>query len=334
VIGRFNGEYPSIIGSARFAQARINLTERRYFMKIIGTVSQMIFLPVLIFFPVSETIARDYATNFPLNENPISENGNWVGGQSAGNNLWGNIRTNGTMAFGVSEPTPFGDPTAILDGTWGPNQTAQATVKIIKTPKNYCCHEVEVRLRTTIHPAAHTITGYEVYCSVMPSPHNYCHIASWGGPNGAWVNMESKSPALYLKNNDVLKGTVTGTNPVTITAYVNGIQIMSVQDAGNFTFSDGKKYGPWTSGAPGIGFFNNTGDGNWSYFGLSSFSATDGNAAACPAISARKMRRGIPEFKEKAFNATWACLRNLDIIDWRPNCACLRYFDILESTND
>ncbi len=270
-------------------------------MKEIFTISLMIFLPALVFLPASETMARDYATNFPLNENPISENGNWVGGQSAGNNLWGNIRTNGTMAYGVSEPTPYGDPTAILNGTWGPNQTAQATVKIITTPKNYCCHEAEVRLRTTIHPPTHTITGYEVYCSVMPYPDNYCHIASWGGPNGAWVNMESNSPALYLKNGDVLKGTVTGTNPVTITAYLNGTQIMSIQDGGNFTFSDGKKYGPWTSGAPGIGFFDNTGDGNWSSFGLSSFSATDSSAAAFPRNISQKNAAGDSGVQGKGF---------------------------------
>ena len=52
MIDRFNGEYPSIIGLARYAQARINLTERRYFMKIISTVFQIIFLPVLIFVPI------------------------------------------------------------------------------------------------------------------------------------------------------------------------------------------------------------------------------------------------------------------------------------------
>ena len=48
---------------------------------------------------------RTYSTNFPLTENPISEGGDWVAGQSAGNNLWGDIRTNGTIAYGVSEPT-------------------------------------------------------------------------------------------------------------------------------------------------------------------------------------------------------------------------------------
>jgi hypothetical protein len=228
----------------------------------------------------SEATARTYTTNFPINENPISESGSWVGGQTAGNNLWGNVQTNGTMAFGVTEPTQYGDPTAILTGTWGNQQTAKATIKVNTTPTGTCCHEAEVRLRMTINSSAHTITGYEVYCSVMPSPNNYCHIASWGGPNGSWVNMVDYAGSLStLVNGDILEGNVSGTNPATITAYVthNNVrtQIMSVQDSGNFTFSDGHKYGPWTTGNPGIGFYNNQ-DSNWSYFGFSSFTATDG----------------------------------------------------------
>jgi hypothetical protein len=229
----------------------------------------------LVLLPGVGAQGSTYSTNFPLTENPISEGGRWAGGSAAGGNFWGNVQTTAGFAFGVSEPTQFGDPTAILSGTWGPNQTAQATVKINTTPNGTCCHEAEVRLRNTI--SAGKITGYEVYCSVMPgSP--YCHIASWGGGNGVWVNMESNSPSLYLKNGDVLKGTVTGTNPATITMYINGSQVLSVQDTGSFTFSDGKRYGPWTSGAPGIGFYNNQ-DSNWNRFGFSSFSATDGGVA-------------------------------------------------------
>lgn len=211
----------------------------------------------------------NYTTNFPLTENPIAEGGKWVGGSTAGGNLWGNVQTTTGLVFGVSEPTQFGDPTGVLTGTWTADQAAWATVKIVTTPTNGCCHEAEVRLRNTI--ATNRITGYEVYCSVMPSD-PYCHIASWGGPNGSWVNMENSSPNIYLKQGDVLKGTVTGTNPAVITMYINGAQVIQVQDSGNFTFSDGKKYGPWTSGNPGLGFYDNV-DSNWNRFGFSSFSA-------------------------------------------------------------
>ena len=118
----------------------------------------LVFLPTWAF-------AQTYSTSFPLTENPISERGRWIGGQSAGRNLWGDVQTSGGMAYGVSEPTKFGDPTAILTGSWDADQQAQITVKITHTP-TVCCHEIEVRLRTTI--SANTITGYEVYCSIVP----------------------------------------------------------------------------------------------------------------------------------------------------------------------
>ena len=52
---------------------------------------------------------------------------------------------------------------------------------------------------------------------------------------------------------DRLRAEVTGTNPVTITAYINDNQVMSVQDSGQAAV-----LGPWTTGSPGIGFFDNT----------------------------------------------------------------------------
>jgi hypothetical protein len=131
-----------------------------------------------------------------------------------------------------------------------------------------------VRLRNTI--SANSITGYEVYCSVMPD-NPYCHIASWGGPNGAYVNMDNDSTALYLKDGDVLEGTVTGTNPVTITMFINGSQVLTVQDTGTYTFSDGNRYGPWMTGSPGFGFYDNQ-DNNWNWFGFASYTATDGGS--------------------------------------------------------
>jgi len=177
------------------------------------------------------------------------------------------------LAFGVSEPTKYGDPTAILKGAWGADQTAQATVRVVDYArfKNASCHEVEVRLRTTIDAAARSITGYEVYGSLMEN-NPYLHIASWGGPNRVWVNMESESPKIHLKDGDILKGTVTGTNPVVITMYLNGVQVLKVEDRGTYKFTDGKSYGPWTAGAPGIGFYDDV-DNEWGAFGISSFSA-------------------------------------------------------------
>jgi hypothetical protein len=234
---------------------------------------------IALFLLTVPLFARTYSTTFTATENPICDGSpcNWTGGGAAGGNLWGNVQTKPGLAFGVSAPTQYGDPTAVLAGTWGDNQTVQGTVKVSSAqPTTSCCHEIELRLRLTI--SANSVKGYEAYCSMIAG-NQYCHIASWGGPNGAYVNLDTcaggGSPSRYLINGDVLKATVTGTNPVTIKLYINDTQVMTVEDTGSCTFSDGNKYGPWTSGNPGIGMYDSM-DSNWSSYGWSSFSATDG----------------------------------------------------------
>jgi hypothetical protein len=228
---------------------------------------------------------HSYSTTFPLTENPISEGTVWIGGEAAGEacadgQCWGNMQTVPGEAFGVSEPTQFGDPTAILTGQWEPNQTVQGTVLVRSLqPSKGCCHELELRLRTTI--SGNTITGYEAYCSLIPT-NPYCHIASWGGPNGSYVNLDEclgHSPDRYLKDGDRLEASIYGTKPVTITTYVNGIQVMQVIDDGTCMFSDGSKHGPWTSGNPGIGQYDSK-DSGFRSFGWSSFSANDGSISS------------------------------------------------------
>ena len=221
--------------------------------------------------------AHSYNTTFRQTENPLSENGIWIEGHTAGASIWGNVQTVSGAAYGVDEPTPFGDPTAILAGAWGPAQTAAATVKVNQVLAGKCCHEVELRLRTTI--SHNSITGYEAYCSVMPTQ-RYCHIARWNGPNGSYWNFETGSSERYLKDGDVIHATATGMNPTIITLYVNGVQILQASDTGA---SGGgfAAYGPWTSGNPGIGFFDNA-DSDWKSFGLASFTATDEQPLPAP----------------------------------------------------
>ena len=134
-------------------------------------------------------------------------------------------------------------------------------------------NEAEVRLRSTI--SSNSITGYEVYCSVSPG-NPYCHIARWNGPNGSYCNIDATSPSIVLVNGDTLTGTVSGTNPVTITGYRNGTQIIQATDSGQ-NCSPGGAAGPWTSGNPGIGFYSNV--DAWNSFGLSSFSANNSSGS-------------------------------------------------------
>src|SRR5882672_10089128 len=89
-------------------------------VKKIGLTIVLMSWPIWVF-------AQTYSTSFPRTESPISEEGKWVGGQSADGNLWGNVQTGGGVAYGVSEPTTYGDPTAILTGSWASTQHAQVT---------------------------------------------------------------------------------------------------------------------------------------------------------------------------------------------------------------
>jgi hypothetical protein len=220
-----------------------------------------------------------YSTTFPLTENPISESGNWVDGHAAGQNCpnanagtycWGNVQTNGTMGYGADQQNVYGDAVAILTGNWNPTQSASGVVKINTTPTT-TDNEIALHLRMTI--SSQSISGYEIYCSVMPS-NPYCHIARWNGPYNSFCNIESpQGPSIALVNGDTLSATVSGTNPTTITGYRNGTQILQAIDTGQ-NCSPGGPAGPFTSGTPGIGFFQGL-NSNWNYFGFSSFQAQD-----------------------------------------------------------
>ncbi|HVN21710.1 MAG TPA: hypothetical protein VMU05_23190 [Dongiaceae bacterium] len=252
-------------------------------------IKRLLLALVLIFWP-TWSFAQTYSTSFPATENPVSEGRKWVGGQSAGGNLWGDVQSSNGMAYGVSEPTKYGDPTAILTGSWDADQQAQVTVKIDKVPK-VCCHEIEVRLRVTI--SENRITGYEVYCSIVPE-NRYCHIARWSGPNGLYCNIEPSSPSISLVNGDVLMGTVTGSDPPVITGFVNGVRIMQVSDTGN-EGGEGTDCGAgrpvFTSGAPGIGFYDDQFDNLWNGFGVTHFSAKARRAREKPAVQHRTLKR-------------------------------------------
>jgi len=215
-----------------------------------------------------------YTTQFPNTENPISENSQWINGGNAGANLWGNVRTNAGMAFGANEPTEFGDPTAIMSGTWGPTQTVTGVVKVNSVPSS-CCHEVELRLRSSI--STNSITGYEVLCPVHASAGYGIQIVRWNGPNGQYVYI-NQGNAHQCVNGDTLMATATGANPTTIKVYINGNLMLTGVDHGTET-GPGNAAGPWTGGAPGIGFYDNS-DNNWSVFGMSKFTATDDSSSS------------------------------------------------------
>ena len=168
---------------------------------------------------------------------------------------FGNVETVTGMAYGVSQPTQYGDPTALLTGSWGPDQTVTATVKITGSSSG-CCEEVELRLRGTI--SVNSITNYEITCSVVSSP-AYLQIVRWNGPVGDYTYIDNSDNIDYCSNGDILKASITGS---TIKVYLNGGLKITATDT------------VLKSGAPGMGFFT-TGEA-LSNYGFSSYTATDG----------------------------------------------------------
>ncbi|PYX51407.1 MAG: ATP-dependent DNA ligase, partial [Acidobacteria bacterium] len=107
---------------------------------------------------VSTGPVNSYTTNFSLTENPISEAGKWINGKATGLD-WADVRTTPGLAFGAQTATAINDDsTAVLTGTWGPDQTAQATVFTINQ-NSTIFEEVELRLRTSISAQVKVIQG-------------------------------------------------------------------------------------------------------------------------------------------------------------------------------
>jgi PKD repeat protein len=229
------------------------------------------FLICLALLAGTEVTAKTYTTSFPLIENPILEGGNWINGGTVGLD-WGNIRTTPGLAYSASGvPSLYGDPTAVLSGTWGPTQVVSAVVSLPSMP-NGGNAEVELRLRSSI--SAHSNTGYEFNYSIYG---NYAQIVGWNGALGSFTYIGSVIPPRALQTGDVLKATITNS---TMYFYLNNALLTTARDS---TFAGGN---------PGIGFYpdNNSGGLSW---GFSSFTASDGQAAPPVAAFAGSPTNGL-----------------------------------------
>ena len=215
----------------------------------------------MVLFLMAEKTKADgtYTTNFPNTENPISEGGNWINGGTTGLD-WGNVETTPGKVFGNQTPSspPYKDPTAILSGSWGADQTAEGTVYSINPNANYY-QEVEIRLRTSI--SAHSITGYEIFSRCLKTGAAYVSIVRWNGPLGDFSELAHFDGSQYgVQTGDVLKATIIGN---VITGYINDVQVIQATD------------NTYTTGNPGVGFNYGVGNTN-ADFGFTSFSASSG----------------------------------------------------------
>lgn len=232
----------------------------------------MKYVPLLCCLLCASAKANTYSSSFPLSENPISEDNQWINGGTVGLD-WTNIRTIGGVAAVGTQPgndQEYNDSTAVLAGNWASDQQIQATVYLDNAGDPPSAgEEVELRLRTTISP--HSITGYEITCSVSTDPQKtYFQIIRWEGPLGAfteiaWANYK-------VQNGDVITAIAQGK---TISAYVNGnpVPICSANDA---KFLDGSPgIGTWLWGQTGVN----------ANYGFSNVSATDSGALPSPTPS-------------------------------------------------
>jgi hypothetical protein len=200
-----------------------------------------------------------YTTNFPLKENPISEGGRWIGGKTVGID-WGDISTTPGLAIGHAGPKHFADATALLTGTWGPTQTAEAVVAS-KAPFNW--PEVSLRLRSSL--SAHHCSGYEISNSLRKGKSAYLIIVRWNGPLADFTYLAQIGGAKYgVTTGDVVKATIVGN---VITAYKNGVKLAQVTD------------NTYTTGNPGMGF----NEGINGDYGITHFTATDAPISTAPA---------------------------------------------------
>jgi len=199
-----------------------------------------------------------YTTSFPITENPISDRGKWVNGKDVGID-WANIATIPGLAYGTeSGGRGYDDSTALLTGTWGSDQMAEATVHTANQNDNIY-EEVELRLRSSV--SGHRLTGYEINFRCSKTAKAYTQIVRWGGRLGKFKILNGHDGANYgVVAGDVVKATIIGN---VITAYINGVQVLQATDD------------VYATGSPGMGFFLQGGTGVNKDYGFTNFKASD-----------------------------------------------------------
>lgn len=202
---------------------------------------------------VSSPHVKTYATNFPLREDPISEDGRWIDGRAAGLD-WGHVATDRGRAVGYAGKARYADSLALLTGNWGPNQMVEV---VVDKRRVHSWPEVSMRLRSSLSP--HRCTGYEISSSVK-GDRSYLIIVLWNGPLADFTYLLNVSGPKYgAIAGDVLKATIVGN---VITVYKNGVEIGRVTDDS------------FASGQPGFGFNEGTnGD-----YGITRFSASSADS--------------------------------------------------------
>lgn len=205
-----------------------------------------------------------YATNFDVAEDPLSEGGAWIGGFTTGL-LWLDHYTSG----GVCHGKRFGgtgstiDPTAIHSGVWGSQQVITAVVDMVTSTGG---QEIELRMNSVLAPNVNT--GYEFLFDAS----GFMQLVRWNETHDSFTYLISNANiGRTFVSGDVVGAARQGSDLV---GYFNGVEIGRVTD----TY--------YMGGAPGFGLNNYAPLGtDPTLFGITSWSATDGQSNGGSALS-------------------------------------------------
>jgi len=200
-----------------------------------------------------------FATDFSVDENPISQGGIWVRGLAEGGN-WNNVRTNtGRATAAVASDqggSRYDDSLAHLSTsyrTFNANQYAEAVV-YRANGYNGPNHEIELLLRFAI--TSGNARGYEVLWSSLGN----IAIVRWNGALGNYTALYDPGAGSVPvpADGDVLRAQIVGNS---ISVYRNSSLVVS-----------GITDNTWATGQPGIGFWPVDGS-NPDNLGWTSFTA-------------------------------------------------------------
>src|ERR1700745_3544768 len=88
---------------SKMTQNLTTFPPRAFLRYLYGWQSYVSRILILFVMTCASLNARSYETSFPLAENPISENGNWVNGQAQGLD-WSDVSTKPGFARGEQVP--------------------------------------------------------------------------------------------------------------------------------------------------------------------------------------------------------------------------------------
>jgi hypothetical protein len=219
----------------------------------------------------SDSHSATYRTNFPLSENPISEEGRWISGGIFGKT---DVQTASGRAYGTMvsfDRSNYVDSCACLSG-FGPDHEVTCTIANHGAVGGL---EVEILLRADITPDH--IFVYELDCVYAERS---IHLARWDmtktNPNSfADLYRSSTMVRKFLggevpfSNGDQVYAKIIGS---IITCKYKRVNEQSFSDV--FTYDTAQDPVRYSAGNPGIGFWNETGIvPNQSKFAWSDFTA-------------------------------------------------------------